>query len=112
MSQPYDFGDFLIRMTGKSDAEIIKEAEAEAGTVERLSHKVAGAVRRRELGSAKYVRQIGELLWFMRTGTMPASIDECDWQHYRMLAEALVERELWTPQALQQFGTNQPSGSR
>jgi hypothetical protein len=77
MTQPNDFAAFLARMAKLDYNDIVVQADAECVRAEGAPFGKGGP-HRRELGSVAYARQIREFLFFLHTGTRPASATERD----------------------------------
>lgn len=99
----FDFNEFLDRMATLDYHEILMQANSECGSVERISYGVKGCVRHRADGSVRYAQRIKAFLWFMRTCTRPLSADESEFQRYRGVAKALVEKGQFKPEVLDLF---------
>ncbi len=86
------FSDFIDRIKDKDYHEIIQVAEEEANSVERISYRIKGAVRNRQMGSTSYAEELKEFLFFMRYGKKPFSINEWNWDLYRIVVDKFVEK--------------------
>ena len=82
---------------------LIKAAEWDASDAERRAHRGRGdeAVRRAE--AQQLVRQLGELLYFLRFCAKPARVRPDDWLAYRPVAERLVAIGQWKAEVLKVF---------
>ncbi len=108
MINTYDFSAFIARMAELERDEILFRANEEIGHIERLSHRVKGALKRREMGSEKYASQIKEFLFYMRFGTRPGSANDIDFLCYRRVIEALVLKKQLPAERLADFDHKRP----
>jgi hypothetical protein len=78
-------------------------AEWDSSDAERRAHRGRGgeAVRRAE--AQQLVRQLGELLYFLRFCAKPARVRPDDWLAYRPVAQRLVATGQWKAEALKMF---------
>lgn len=104
MTNTYDFSAFMARMAELDYHEILHEADAEIGRIERLSYGVKGAPRHREMGSVEYASRIRAFLFYMRHGTRPGSARNSEFISYRQVVEALVRKRQFRAEALDDFG--------
>lgn len=108
MTSPYNFQDFLERMARLDYHDILREADAECGRVQKVSSRVRGAPRQRKMGSLQYLQRIKEFLFFMQHGIRPATASESDFQSYRPVVETLVEKGQIKPETLEVFRQSAP----
>ncbi len=101
--QKYNFTEFLASMAKLDHDEILRRADAECDLVERRSYGRKGAVREREFGSSEYAEQIKAFLFFMRSGSRPYGASDEDFQNYRPVVEALVQKGQIKPETLSAF---------
>jgi hypothetical protein len=103
--ESFDFAEFIEGVKDRDYLEIIRYAEQEADRVDRMSRFVKGAVTARRRGSITYVSRIGAFLFWMRFGIRPDGASEQDFQSYRVVAERLVQKGQFKPEALDAFRT-------
>ena len=100
MSDSYDFSMFLARAAELDYSAILKFGEDEAARTDGASFAITGAPARREAGSVEYLSRIKAFLFFMRHQTRPGSADDLEFQSYRPVVEALVQKQQFKPEAL------------
>ena len=103
MESPYDFENFIKRMSVLDYEEIIKQASAEVAEVEGASFSVKGAPRQRELGSANYASRIKAFIFFMQSGAKPGSANPSEFSLYKPVVLALVEKKTFKPEIMREF---------
>jgi hypothetical protein len=103
ISETYDIQEFLVAMVGKDWHEIVPMAERECGTAESRSYSVRGAPKARKMGSTKYAAQLKNFLYFMRYGSRPGSASDWEFNLYKPICKALVEKKQFVPAVLDVF---------
>lgn len=99
----FDFDQFLDRMARLSYAEIFREAERVASSIERSTKAIRSVVKRRQSGGRRDVERIGAFLYFMHHKSRASGATDSDFKKYRCVVEALVQRGELEPQVLGQF---------
>ena len=98
-----DFHDFVARAKNLDLPALIKEAEREAADAERRAHWGRGVATVRRADAQTLVRQLSELLYFLRFCAKPARVRPDGWLAYRPIAERLVASGQWKAEALKMF---------
>jgi hypothetical protein len=99
----FDFDRFLDRMVRLSYTDILREADREAGSIERSTRKIRSVVQRRQSGGRGDVEKINAFLYFIRFKSRPSGATDSDFKKYRRVIEELVQRGELEPQVLRQF---------
>jgi len=103
MYNPYDFQKFIDSVKDFDYLEIIKSAEQRCYELESLSYGRKGAVRAREMGSARLADQLKGLLFWLRTGQKPFGLSDGHFEAWKVICERLVAKQQLKPEALAVF---------
>jgi hypothetical protein len=101
MIKTSSFHEF-IRYLGTLDYRPLMAALVEE--IERVRHRHPISDN-----GVSYLVQLKQLLHFMQEGTKPGGVMLDDWQAYRGLTQALVDRGRLAPEALAIFQSNGPA---
>ena len=104
----YDFATFLARVSELGWVEVLAEANAECGRVERESSGVRGAPKRRAEGSVAYTTKLKQLLFFLQSGTRPGGVEPSNFRLYEPLVRSLVAKRDLPDTALAHFVPSAP----
>ena len=99
----YDFDDFLSSMAKLDYDDIIKESETECISVEQGLSGKKGAVQRRKDGGDKYAAKIKNFLYFLRSGEKPGSASDVEFQKYKIVVNALIDKKQFNSTILSLF---------
>ena len=87
----YDFRDFLNKVMDMRPLEIISFGTQEGTKADKLSQGRGGKLAR-EAGSLDYAKKIESFLFFLQNVRRPSGIDDEEFQKYKIIVEALVEK--------------------
>ena len=97
----YDFDEFLDKTKDMSWKEIIVFGDQEVKKADRASHGRGGTVAT-EAGSLEYAEKIRKFLFFLQHGRRAGGSDE-DFEKYKKVVEALVNKGNFQPEILDSF---------
>jgi hypothetical protein len=102
-SSPYSIARFLSSIRDENYEEMIRSADSAVQNVESRSYGVKGAPRARQQGSVEYAMALKRFLNFMGTGNRPGGITDWEFQLYRPICEALVQKGRFRPEVFKMF---------
>ena len=105
----FDKRAFVERICDFSYPEIILAADEECASVEAESYSLKGAVRARKEGSVRYATFLKGLEFWLRSGVRPAGFNPEEFHTLKSIAEALVRKGEFKPEALALFD-DRPTG--
>ncbi len=99
----YNFETFLEQVKGEDCAEIKRLAAIELGSVEQdVKNTKPPTERKYHIGNL-YAKQITEFLFYMHNGTKPATVEEEDFELYKIVVSQLVGKRIYKQSALDIF---------
>lgn len=99
----YSFDNFLERMSREDYPDILRIAQNEGANLEKYSSNVKGCVERRKRGSLGLSEKIGGFLFFIRNGIKPSGVSDEEFNKYKIVVQALVDKKQMKPEALKIF---------
>jgi len=106
MYNPYSFSDFIKRIKDLEYDKILIRAIGEHNSVKKKSYSTPGAIEARKRGSENYITELGQFIYWLRTGTKPAGVSYSNFLLYKEVAKALVEKGQFKQNALENFDNN------
>ena len=94
---------FIQRVQDLDYIGILREANAEAARVERMlprGRRNTGIDESLRYAAPYYRQQLGRLLFYLQHGRKPAGAEAHEIQQYKILAQSLVERHEYRPEAI------------
>ncbi len=98
----YNFDEFLDKVKDMRLMEIISFGSREGTKADRASHGRGGKLAR-EAGSLEYVQQVGKLLFFLQNGQRAGGTSNEEFEKYKLIVEALVNKGESKPEILDLF---------
>ena len=100
----YDYFETIARIDDMAYHEMMAEIQSEIRTAERNAYSgKPGCVKHREMGAPKYASMLKSLAFYLGQGAMPAGASAEEIAVYRRIAENLVEKQQFKPEALALF---------
>jgi len=90
-------------MSREDYPDIIKKARREGANLEKSSSNTKGCVERRKRGSLELSNKIGSFLFFMQNGIKPSGASDDEFNKYKVVVQALVDKNQMKTEALKMF---------